>query len=100
MYYEREIEPSIKGHIQSYFIVFKKQVFVADVFTKFIDSIAKEESKAKLVEKYEIGLSQTLQRTGFSVGSIVSQQEDKTVNNQCFDIINKGFPFLKKSLYS
>ena len=48
---------NIPPHIQSFFIVFKRNVFLSDYFKKFISSIKKEESKYKLILKYEIGLT-------------------------------------------
>lgn len=47
-------------HIQSYFLVLKKQVFTSNVFKNFIHSITVQNSKDEIVLKYEIGLSQLL----------------------------------------
>lgn len=47
-------------HVQSYFMVFKKQVFESDVFKEFMNGIKKEEDKFKIIEKYEIGLTKLL----------------------------------------
>ncbi len=47
-------------HVQSYFLVFKSQVFKSDVFKDFIHGITKQESKDEIVKKYEIKLSQIL----------------------------------------
>ena len=56
---------SANRHVQSYFIVFKKQVFESDVFKQFIGSIKKETDKFKIIEKYEIGLTSLLCESGF-----------------------------------
>ena len=52
-------------HIQSYFLVFKKQVFSSAIFDKFMKSVKKESTKMNVVYKYEIGLSQLLISKGF-----------------------------------
>lgn len=47
-------------HVQSYFLVFKKQVFNSDIFKDFMYKITTQKSKDEIVLKYEIGLSQLL----------------------------------------
>ena len=45
---------NIPPHIQSFFIVFKNNVFISDYFIDFITSIKKQDSKHKLVIKYKV----------------------------------------------
>ncbi len=52
-------------HVQSYFMVFKKTVFETEVFAEFMKSIKKEDDKLKIIEKYEIGLTNLLCESGF-----------------------------------
>ena len=47
-------------HIQSYFVVFKPQVFKSEFFDNFITSVKKEENKELIIIKYEMGLTQLL----------------------------------------
>lgn len=47
-------------HVQSYFLVFKRQVFKSEVFKDFMQKITKQKSKDEIVKKYKIGLSSTL----------------------------------------
>lgn len=47
-------------HVQSYFLVFKKQVFKSEIFKNFINGITKQASKDEIIKKYEIGLSSLL----------------------------------------
>jgi lipopolysaccharide biosynthesis protein len=58
-------------HLQSYFIVFKKHVIESSAFRKFWHSITPEESKARVVDKYEIGLTETFVTEGFRPGTYV-----------------------------
>lgn len=52
-------------HIQSYFVVFKHQVIRSSAFKHFWNSIAEQPDKLTIVQKYEIGLTQTLKKAGF-----------------------------------
>lgn len=61
----------ISYHIQSYFMVFKKNVFLSESFKSFINSIAIEKSKEDIVRKYEVGLSDMLLENGYSLDSFI-----------------------------
>ena len=52
-------------HLQSYFIVFRKRMIESRPFREFWRSITPEESKARIVEKYEIGLTDAFVKEGF-----------------------------------
>lgn len=54
------------NHIQSYFVVFKKEAFLSDVFKNFIMSVKKQNKKEDVIANYECGLTQTLSDAGFS----------------------------------
>ena len=66
---ERKAYPCLESsnkHIQSYFFVFKKQVFESDTFVDFVRNIKKENDKFKLIESYEIGMTAFLCKNGFN----------------------------------
>lgn len=52
-------------HVQSYFMVFKPNVFKSELFDNFIMSIKKEDNKPSIIINYEIGLSKLLVENGF-----------------------------------
>ena len=56
----------ISYHLQSYFLVFKKNVIQSKVFKEFWDSVAILDSKDDIIRKYEIGLTKILLASGFS----------------------------------
>lgn len=60
-------------HIQSYFLVFRPQVFNSPVFMNFINSITHQEDKAEIIYKYEIGLSKLLRMSGFKSGVLINR---------------------------
>ena len=85
-------------HVQSYFLVFKKQVFESGVFVEFMKSIKKEEDKFKIIEKYEIGLSRLLCEAGFGYDVIFNNQIGD-INIECLKYVKKQpHMFMKKSL--
>lgn len=56
-------------HIQSFFIVFRKNIFNSPVFKKFIYDIKKQKNKDDIIVKYEIGLSKLLSEKGYTLSS-------------------------------
>lgn len=52
-------------HLQSYFLVFNKNVFKSKTFKDFWETIVNKEFKLQIVLSYEIGLSQKLSSAGF-----------------------------------
>jgi lipopolysaccharide biosynthesis protein len=88
-------------HLQSYFVVFNRKVVESAVFKKFMSSITKLEKKQEIIERYEIGLTQTLSKAGFSFGSFIREifEHNPTMNKDYFlKLRPSGFPFLKTDL--
>lgn len=61
----RRIEP----HLQSYFLVFRSWVVASPVFTRFWAELIPLAQRRDVIRRYEVGLSQTLLRAGFAMGS-------------------------------
>ena len=68
-----------KPHVQSFFLVFKPQIFNSEVFREFIYSIKHEEFKDDIIQKYEVGLTQLLLAQGFKMDSYVDYAIGKKV---------------------
>jgi len=86
-------------HIQSFFVVFKKTVFLNSIFTNFFEKIEKEMSKTILIEKYEIGLTQTLIKAGFKKDSFFKPfRENPMADNNALKLLFRGMPLIKVSL--
>jgi lipopolysaccharide biosynthesis protein len=60
---------AIAYHIQSYFLVFKRHVIQSKAFRDFWNSMRIEDRKRDVIEKYEVGLSQTLLSAGFKLSA-------------------------------
>lgn len=61
-----------RPHIQSYFLVFSKKVFISNVFYEFMNSITHMSDKNEVIINYEIGLSEKLINAGFSCNSYIN----------------------------
>lgn len=54
-----------KRHLQSYFMVFRRQVVVSAAFADFWDNLVPLANRGQVIRRYEVGLSRTLARAGF-----------------------------------
>lgn len=55
----------VSFHLQSYFIVFKKNIIISDAFRSFWENVDIKNEKEEIILKYEIGLTQTLLKHNF-----------------------------------
>ncbi len=55
-----------REHLQSYFLVFKQNIFMSEIFQNFISSIKHYDNKNDIIINYEIGLTELLHAKGFS----------------------------------
>ncbi|AXQ96301.1 glycosyltransferase (plasmid) [Cereibacter azotoformans] len=94
----------IDYHLQSYFVVLTRRVFSSETFRKFISSVEKQPNVQEVIKKYEIGMTQTLVKAGFSSGAMVANtlagvhEKDPTSRNlTLFPLytLNRGLPLLK-----
>lgn len=58
-------------HIQSFFMVFKEEVFKSNQFKLFLMNVKKEKMKKDIIGKYEIGLSKILHENEFKSSSVI-----------------------------
>jgi len=92
----------IQYHLQSYFVMYKKPVFTRDFFAQFWSRIKLQKSKWDIIFKYEIGLSDTLTKSGFTIGSYCGDPDQPVINISHFFwrelILNSKCPFIKVEL--
>ncbi len=89
-------EIEVGSHIQSFFLVFRKQVFSADIFDDFVKAVKDETNKSDIIRKYEIGLSQMLLAKGFKMDAFIDAPVKWSV---CEWVLSKyNNPFVKKSI--
>lgn len=88
-------------HIQTYFIAFRKNVFMDNDFIKFISSVKPELDKNSVIENYEIGLSKMLFQNGYKAETFVKEFENisnPTIKKWKSLITKSKSPFLKCSV--
>lgn len=88
-------------HIQSYFITFRKNVFMSNEFINFIGSVKEEKSKNDIVNNYEIGLSEMLYKNGFKDAVYITAYpniSNCTIKKWKEVITKYKMPFLKCSV--
>lgn len=88
-------------HVQSYFLVFKPQVFNSTIFQDFINSIKKEETRNDIIQNYEIGLTKLLSDNNFKydVSSKISKEEDNVFITKAKELIKEErIPLLKRCI--
>ena len=71
-------------HIQSFFMVFKKDVFRSNLFKNFMSSIEKQNHKDDIILNYEIGLSQLLLKNGYRVAAFIDKPCQARINGSLF----------------
>lgn len=92
---------AFEPHLQSYFLIFKPQVFKSKAFEDFINSIKQEQDKGLIISKYEIGLSKTLHEHGVK-SEVYIDKYNHTANTLTYKwkrlITRHKFPFVKTSV--
>ncbi len=98
----------IDWHLQSYFLVFRKNVLSSQVFKDFWDSVLPFSDKFQIIRSYEVGLSNFLIQNGFKAKAYIPSTDlnslfhiDAKNNPTCYHplkLIKKGMPFIKVEL--
>lgn len=58
-------------HLQSYWVVLSRPVFLSEAFKGFLAGVKKEENVQKVILNYELGLTTSLLAAGFKAGAMV-----------------------------
>lgn len=87
-------------HLQSYFVVLKRQCFMCADFAKFMKGVQKERDKKDIIVKYEVGLSALLLGLGFKMGSFLGSHIRQSGGldvpyDDALLTLQSGFCFLK-----
>lgn len=92
----------ISPHLQSFFLVFNRDVFSSMCFIEFMRSVKREKTKADIIEKYEVGLTRQLVSCGYQYASFIPRDIKKSnliKSRWATLVIRSRSPFLKKSLF-
>ncbi len=99
----------ISLHIQSFFLVFRPDVFNSAIFRQFINNIVKQPCVEEVIHQYEVGLSRLLFNAGYKGDSYIaypdrnSYPRTKCVNNLTAVpvwLMQQGAPVLKKKAFT
>jgi glycosyltransferase involved in cell wall biosynthesis len=63
-------------HIQSYFMVFNKSVFLSEIFRDFMGSIKRQINVQEVILKYEVGLTRLLSNNGYIYDVIIKKGKE------------------------
>lgn len=99
----------ISRHLQSFFLVFRSNIFLGDIFNKFMTNITRQASVENVMRQYEIGLSQILYCAGFKDDSYIIYPDANTYpRTKCKNnlttvpvwLMKQGCPILKKKAFT
>lgn len=91
-----------RPHLQSFFLVFKCEVFMSEAFISFISDVRPQVTKADIIDAYEVGLTNHLLRSGFSYSSFIPRDPKKSnlIKSRWVSLVRDyQCPLLKRSLY-
>ena len=69
-------------HLQSYFLVFRKSVFLENFFNDFLQDVRQQSSKYDIITMYEVGLSQLLAQNNKKIYAIFGKDFIQNYANQ------------------
>ena len=87
----------LPNHVQSWFVGVKSSVAQKKYFCDFMNSICKQDNKADIIYKYEVGLTVLLQKHKCSVAAVLSQDMQHDLYRAPLWVLKHNVPFIKKS---
>ncbi len=86
-------------HVQSFFLLFKKNILISSEFSSFWDKVINLSTKSKVIRDYEITMTARFRAKGFSVNSITKNNagNNETIYNWT-GLIDYGLPFIKMEI--
>lgn len=95
-----EEDPVYDFLVGSYFLAFRRPVLDDSVFRRLVESVAPEDSKLAIIQKYEIGLTHLLIGRGHVFSTFVGALYPfhPIFTDWAFTLIEHGFPLLKRYL--
>ncbi len=88
---EKDVE---EPHLQSWFLLIKKKMFLSDIFDSFMMSITRFQDKLDIIRNYEIGFT-TIFSKNFSYSALYTSNMSDSVTNAPIKMLENGFPFIK-----
>lgn len=98
-------DAKIEEHVQSYFMVFKKNVFSNEAFLNYFKNLRQIKNKKDAIKHFEIYLTLLLKKAGFKYDSYIPREIFKlntpNVSQYLPDVLieNYRFPFIKRTIF-
>jgi len=91
----------ISNHLQSYFLVFKKDILQSTVFNDFWSNLCILEDKDEIIKQYEVGLSTILYSKGYTGDSFIKYNIKKVgiIKNLYKNLYKKPYKIYKFIIY-
>lgn len=91
-----------KYHLQSYFIIFNRKIFLSETFKKFMSNINIEKNKDDVINKYEIELTQELIKNGYTAKAYIPEIKSirKLILTRIQQVKNRSFKRLINDMKS
>ncbi len=83
-----------ENHLQSWFLLLKKNVINSSLLDDFISSVTHIDDKNELIQKYEVGFTQSMQKD-FKYKALFSSEKSNAVTQAAPILLKEGFPFIK-----
>ncbi|WP_159449377.1 CDP-glycerol glycerophosphotransferase family protein [Demequina sp. NBRC 110051] len=95
-----EAEPRYDFHVASYFLAYRNPVIRNPEFQKYLNAVSREGSKARVIRKYEFGLTRWLIQQGHPFDTFVQSLYPfhPVFSQWYFELLREGFPLLKRYL--
>lgn len=97
-----------KEHVQSFFYVFKNNIFKTNEFAAFFNNVKHQKNVAGVIKKYEVGFTDYLRNLGYKFGTLVpleikensyNKYINKTTSIPCTLIKEYKFPLIKIKIF-
>ncbi len=89
----------IQHHLQSYFLVFKKNVFLSSKFQNFLSSITKKNNFCDIVKCYEIPIKSYFEEDGYKSSSYIISSNKCNPTIFPINLLNNKSPLIKKKCF-
>lgn len=86
-------------HLQSWFVGLRKEVFLSEWFSCFLEDVCPQESKEAVCVKYEMGLTELFRQHSVTCSALY-RLRGKSFYNCVMASWKAGIPFIKKSSFT
>lgn len=97
-----DMNPLDHLHLSSYFLAFRAPVLSDAGFRRRLDSVVAQQTKSRIIAKYELGLSRYLMSQGFAFATMLDELYPylPIYTTDYWTLLQRGFPLLKRNLLS